>query len=107
MLTEEQIQHFSVFGFVVLKQAFDAGEIETLGRHADEIWTEELGHAPTGDEHISMAPFLELHSATIPLIEDDRLYTPMVQLLGQDMMWMGSEGVQGTMTTAPLPSLAR
>ncbi len=101
MLTEEQIQLFRVFGFVVLRQAFDAGEIETLGRHADEIWTEELGHAPTGDEHISMAPFLELHSATIPLIEDDRLYTPMVQLLGQDMMWMGSEGVQGTMTRRP------
>ena len=101
MLTEDQIHHFRVFGFIVLRQAFDAGEIETFGRLADEIWTAELGHAPVAEEHVSMAPFLELNSSTAGLIEDDRLYIPMVQLLGRDMMWMGSEGVQGTMTRRP------
>lgn len=98
MLTNDQIHQFRVFGFIVLRQAFDTGEIASLGRHADEIWTAELGKAPAEVEHISMAPFLELHPETIGLIEDDRLFGPMTQLLGEDMMWMGSEGVQGTMT---------
>ncbi len=98
MLTEDQIHQFRVFGFLVLRQIFDAGEIDALGRRADEIWTAELGQAPTSVEHISIAPFLELHPETLGLIEDDRLYGPMVQLLGEDMIWMGSEGVQGTMT---------
>ncbi len=101
MLTEDQIQQFQVFGFAVLRQAFDAGEIEEFGRRADEIWGAELGHAPDSEEPISMAPFLELHPATMRLIEDDRIYKPMVQLLGEDLMWMGSEGVQGTMTRRP------
>ena len=101
MLTEDQIHHFRVFGFIVLRQAFDRGEIEELGRLADEIWTAELGHRPAGEEQVSTAPFLELRSDTLPLIEDDRLYTPMTQLLGRDMMWMGSEGVRGTMTRRP------
>ncbi|MDD9949201.1 MAG: phytanoyl-CoA dioxygenase family protein [candidate division Zixibacteria bacterium] len=101
MLTEDQIHQFRVFGFIVLRQVFDTGEIEKLGRLADEIWTAELGHTPEGEEQVSTAPFLELRSATLPLIEDDRLYTPMTQLLGQDMMWMGSEGVRGTMTRRP------
>lgn len=101
MLTEDQIHHFRVFGFIVLRQAFDAGEIDALGRHADEIWTAELGHTPDAGEQVSVAPFLELRPDTLALIEDDRIYTPMVQLLGQDMIWSGSEGVQGTMTRRP------
>ncbi len=101
MLTEDQIHHFRVFGFLALRQVFDTEEIERLGRLADEIWSGELGHTPSEEEHVSMAPFLELHASTAELIEDDRLYTPMAQLLGKDMMWMGSEGVQGTMTRRP------
>ena len=101
MLTEDQIHHFRVFGFIVFRQAFNGGEIEALGRHADEIWTAELGHTPVKEEHVSMAPFLELRPDTLSLIEDDRIYTPMVQLLGRDMIWSGSEGVQGTMTRRP------
>ena len=65
MLTEDQIHHFRVFGFIVLRQAFDAEEIEALGRHADEIWATELGHTPVAEEHVSMAPFLELRPATL------------------------------------------
>ena len=101
MLTEDQIHHFRVFGFLALRKVYDNEEIERLGRLADELWTTELGHTPSEEEHVSMAPFLELHPDTLTLIEDDRLYTPMVQLLGKDMMWMGSEGVQGTMTRRP------
>lgn len=101
MLTDDQMHHFRVFGFIVLRQAFDMEEIAKLGRLADEIWTAELGHPPIEEEHVSIAPFLELHPETIGLIEDDRIYTPMVQLLGQDMIWSGSEGVQGTMTRRP------
>ena len=101
MLTDDQMHHFRVFGFIVLRQAFNMEEIAKLGRLADEIWTAELGHPPIEEEHVSIAPFLELHPETIGLIEDDRIYTPMVQLLGQDMIWSGSEGVQGTMTRRP------
>ena len=101
MLTEDQIHHFRVFGFILLRQVLNETETEELGRLADVIWTAELGHKPTEDEHVSIAPFLELHPAALPMIEDDRFYTPMVQLLGQDMIWSGSEGVQGTMTRRP------
>jgi len=98
MLTEDQIHHFRAFGFIILRQAFPANEVEAICANADELWTAELGHAPDPDEHISMAPFMELHPSLTTLIDDDRLFLPMTQLLGQDMIWSGSEGVQGTMT---------
>ncbi len=101
MLTEDQIHHFRVFGFIVLRQVLNEAETDELGRLADVIWMAELGYRPTKDEHVSIAPFLELHPAALPMIEDDRFYKPMVQLLGQDMIWSGSEGVQGTMTRRP------
>ena len=43
MLTEDQIHHFRVFGFIVLRQVLDGAETEELGRLADVIWTAELG----------------------------------------------------------------
>lgn len=101
MLTEEQIRQFRVFGFIVLRQAFDTQEIESLTNYMTKACEAKLGHTPTDGEHISIAPFLELDPATTPLIEDDRLYYPIVQLLGDDMIWMGSEGVHGTMTGKP------
>ena len=98
MLTENQMHHFRVFGFVVLRQLFSSDEVETICTQADEVWTEGLGHAPASDESISVAPFLELHPSLIKWIEEDRLYVPMTQLLGQDMIWSGSEGILGTTT---------
>lgn len=101
MLTEDQINHFRTFGFIILRQAFSPEEVETVSAQADEVWAQELGHMPTAEEPISMAPFFELHPSLINMIEDDRIYGPMTQLLGQDMIWSGSEGVQGTMTKRP------
>ncbi len=40
MLTDNQIQLFHTFGFLVLRQLFLAGEIATMKREADDIMAE-------------------------------------------------------------------
>ena len=98
MLTPDQINHFNVFGLLILKQTLTDLEIKELSHQAYKIWEQKLGHEPAENEHISIAPFLELNPKLTSLIEDDRIYHPMIQLLGKDMIWMRSEGVHGTMT---------
>lgn len=40
-------------------------------------------------------PFVERHSTMTHLVEDDRIYGPVKQLLGRDFIWSGSEGNRG------------
>jgi ectoine hydroxylase-related dioxygenase (phytanoyl-CoA dioxygenase family) len=40
-------------------------------------------------------PFVELHPTLVDLIADDRIYSPIRDLLGEDFVWVGSEGMYG------------
>ena len=41
MLTPGQIVHFESFGFVILKQVFNAEEVSIIKRESDEIFAED------------------------------------------------------------------
>jgi hypothetical protein len=95
MLTREQMDAFRVFGFLVIREAFTPEEMERIAHEAERVWEAYLGRPAAPDEPLGIAPFLELNPRLLFLIEDDRIYIPMTQLLGQDVIWSGSEGNQG------------
>ena len=95
-LTPEQINYFETFGFVLLKQLFSADEVAEIRQAADEMWEVELGRKPTDGDALGISNFIERHPRlTELLVLDDRIYEPMRQLLGDDMIWSGSEGNRG------------
>ena len=95
MLTAEQITCFNTFGCLVFRQIFSPEEIEAITRAAEEVWEKELGRQPGEEEPITTDPFVEKHPRLTQLVEDDRIYQPMAQLLGKDFIWSSSEGNRG------------
>ncbi len=91
MLTQEQIDLFDTFGFLHLRQVLTPEERQTITAAADATWAGELERNPQADD-IGLSYFVEDHPALRPLLTDDRIYQPMVQLLGEDFIWSGSEG---------------
>ena len=63
-------EHFEVFGFLCLRQAFSADEMAEITRAADEVWTEDRGGGPDDGAHQSLAPFAERHPQLLDLAED-------------------------------------
>ena len=96
MLTDEQLSYFDTFGFALLKQLFTPEETAEITRSAEEVWRAELGREPREGEDFSLTGFVERHPGlTQLLVLDDRIYESMRQLLGDDMIWSGSEGNRG------------
>ena len=96
MLTDHQLNYFDTFGFVLLKQLFTPEETAHITRTADELTKAELGRDVPEGEDFSMGGFIEGHPGmTQLLVLDDRIYETMRQLLGDDMIWSGSEGNRG------------
>ncbi len=96
MLSDHQIDHFRTFGFLLLPQLFSADEIGEIRRAADELWREERGGGPDQGEYQHIAPFIESSQDLSGLVEDDRIYLTIEQLLGAGFVWGGSEGNKGS-----------
>ena len=92
MLTPEQLEHFDVFGFLCLRQAFSAEEMVEITRAADEVFTADRGGTADDGQPQSLAPFAELHPRLLDLAEDDRIYGVVEDLLEPGFLWSGSEG---------------
>ena len=96
MLTDDQLSYFDTFGFLRLKQLFTPRETAEITRAADESTKAELGREVPEGEDFSVGGFIEGHPGmTQLLVLDDRIYGTMRQLLGDDMIWSGSEGNRG------------
>ena len=95
MLSEQQVNHFETFGFLLLRQLYSADEMAGLMRELDEVLAAQPGNVMPPSFQ-SVAPFVEHGTDTIDLPEDDRIYRPMEQLLGNGFVWGGSEGVSGS-----------
>ena len=95
MLTPEQLEHFDVFGFLCLRQAFSAEEMVEITRAADEVFTADRGGTADDGQPQSLAPFAELHPRLLDLAEDDRIYGVVEDLLGPGFLWSGSEALRG------------
>ncbi len=92
MLSENQIRAFDTFGFLVLKQAFSPDEMDSIRQEAWSLWEQELGRRPDESEHVHIGEFVEKRERLTELVVDDRIHQPMMQLMGDDFIWSGSEG---------------
>ena len=83
---------FETFGYLFLREVFSAGEISEVTREADDLWAEERGGGPLGEDGQAVGLFAEKRPLLTGLIEDDRIYGVVARLLGPGMVWAGSEG---------------
>ena len=67
MLTPKQKEHFDVFGFLCLRQAFSPDEMAEITQAADQVWREDRGGQPDDGQHQGLAPFAELQSPAFGL----------------------------------------
>lgn len=95
MLTSGQVEHFHTFGFLVIRRAFTGEEVEALIREAAAACAQRLGRDIGEEEWLWDGEFVESRPALTRLVEDDRIYLPVTELLGEDLFWIGSEGMWG------------
>ena len=98
MLTPAQIAHFETFGFLILRRIFTPAEMATITCEANQIWRDGLERQPDENPYQIVVPFVEERPRLAQLPEDDRIYLPIVDLLGPGFIWGGSEGHKGSFT---------
>lgn len=95
MLTNGQIEHFHTFGYLVIRQAFARDEADALIREAAAACAQRLGRDIGEEEWLWDGEFVESRPALTQLVDDDRIYLPATELLGDDLIWIGSAGMWG------------
>ena len=93
MLTAEQQQHFETFGFLLMREYFSQSEMEAFSSAFDELLAEDRQGRPfPGEKRQAVFGFIEKRPLLRRLVEDDRIYEPIEQLLGTGFVWIGSAG---------------
>jgi ectoine hydroxylase-related dioxygenase (phytanoyl-CoA dioxygenase family) len=93
VLTHEQEAHFRLFGFLVLRGAFDPSEMAAISQDFDEVLSEARAGLPFGGaERQIVMGFIEKRPSLIAIVEDDRIYEAVQQLLSGTPVWIGSDG---------------
>lgn len=101
MLTLGQIAHFDTFGYLVLRGLFSAEEMAVIDREFEEVMAEDrAGESFRGDKRHAVVACAEKRPALRSVIDDDRIYGAMEDLLGPDLIWFGSDGNYYTGDTA-------
>ena len=98
MLTPAQVAHYETFGFLLLRRIFTPAEIANITCEANQIWRDDLERQPDENPYQIVVPFVEERPRLAQLPEDDRIYLPIVDLLGPGFVWGGSEGHKGSFT---------
>ncbi len=74
MNTVEQVTYYQTFGFLMLKQAFGAGEMADIGREFDRLLEAERGGQPfPGVKRQSPYGAAEMSPVLMSLIDDGRV----------------------------------
>ncbi len=93
LLSPEQIAFYEAFGFLVFRQLFSAEEMVVIDAEFEAVMVEDLAGQPfRGDKRYGVGGWVERRPALRSLIDDDRIYEPVEQLLGPEPMWWGSDG---------------
>ncbi len=93
MLTDEQKLFYDTFGFLVFKQAFSPTEMEEISLLFDDVMTEfRYGKPFPGKKRQMMMSLVEQRPALSSLLEDDRVYGVVEDLLGPDFVWIAGDG---------------
>lgn len=96
MLSEQQVNHFEAFGFLLLRQLYSPDEMAVMSREVTQVMATQPAKREDGPNFWSLSPFIEHGTTLIDLPVDDRIYQPMEQLLGSGFTWGNSEGVSGS-----------
>ena len=94
MLADGQKAFFESFGYVLMRGLFSPNEMAAITDAAETQWL-EARKDPSGKEPLrngSLSEFIESQPVLFQLIEDDRIYGTISELLGPDFIWCGSEG---------------
>lgn len=92
-LTQEQRAFFDTFGFLVFPRCFSAAEMAVIAQQFDEVMLEARGGRPfDGQKRQVVMEYVERRPALSALLEDDRVYEPVEDLLGPGFSWLPSDG---------------
>src|SRR5215469_16890708 len=93
MLTPEQIRFFETFGYLVFRQAFSPPEMAEISAQLDDLMAEARHGEPFGrKERQVVMEYIEKRPALTRLLEDDRVFAVMEDLLGAGFVWLPSDG---------------
>jgi ectoine hydroxylase-related dioxygenase (phytanoyl-CoA dioxygenase family) len=90
VLTPQQKNHFDVFGYLVLRQAFSHSEMAAITRTIEHVWAEDP--QPVEQDERRSGGIVESRPELTALVTDERLYPIIEGLLGSELQWVGSEG---------------
>ena len=90
MNAQEQKAYFDTFGFLLMRQLLHPDEIEMMRQETDKVYQQKLqDETKQGGFHVS--GYIESQPHLAQLVEDDRFYGTIENLLKPDFIWMGSE----------------
>ena len=93
MISPEQIAFYETFGFLMFRQLFSAEGMVVIDAEFEAVMTEDLAGQPfCGDKRYAVGGCVERRPALRRLIDDDRIYEPVEQLIGSEVMWWASDG---------------
>jgi hypothetical protein len=93
MLTSQQKAYFETFGFIVRRQLFSPEEMAAIADEFEDVLNEDRHNKPfEGKTRHAVSAFVEKRPLLRQLVEDDRIYEPIRQLLGPDFIWQASDG---------------
>lgn len=93
MLSPEQRNFYDVFGFLVFRQYFSPDETAEISRQFDDLMAEARHGAPhEGITRQVVMQYVEKRPALSQLLEDDRIYGVIEDLLGPEFVWLPSDG---------------
>jgi hypothetical protein len=92
MLSPEQRSYFETFGFLQVKQAFSSEETAAIIAAFDDVLTQARGGEPYGGRGQSVWSVVEKSPVLSDIVEDDRVFEPVAELLGPGFIWAGAEG---------------
>ncbi len=90
-LSEEQIQHYEVFGFLVRRNVFTAEEVARMNEEFDRRFATVLKETdPEGKRFFNWTNLTEETPFIASLLNDPRIYLHSEQLIGEDSVFINS-----------------
>jgi hypothetical protein len=91
-LTSVELAHFDTFGYIARRGLFSPAKMEQISRDYDDVMDEGRGGKPfVGPRRQQVLGICGLRPGLMRLIDDDRIYLPIVQLLGSSPVFLGSD----------------
>ena len=94
-LSAGEVAQFHALGVVIRRGALSSAEVDSVAREMESVCAGVLGHAPGDEDVVWESQFVEGSRALTDLVAGDRIYRAVCDLLGQDVLWGGSEGMWG------------